>query len=379
MKKLKRYTFFLFALCSVQGVSFAQNLVLNPSFEEHQGCPVDFNQSQLTHIVSWKQSGQGTPDYFNSCSKSVGVPKNVFGNENAATGQAYAGFVNYTFNKKNYREYLSSELSRPLKPGELVCIEISISSADMCNFVTDGCGIVISTEELRQKGMTCIEMKATIENPRLYILDQKDGWVKMGDVYRASGGERFITIGNFKSDKSTKILHRTGDDKGMGDYSYLYVDDVVVKSVKSKEECSCENEVLQSMVFDPPLQLSQYDEIRLDDILFDFDKFNLTDSAKKELDEVYVLLKKNKAMYLEVQGHTDSRGTDDYNITLSKNRAEAVVSYLMKKGIDRSRLEIKYFGAEKPVTINESDEGRAKNRRVEFRVLKKRFELIENS
>ncbi|MFY8078068.1 MAG: OmpA family protein, partial [Flavobacteriales bacterium] len=94
---------------------------------------------------------------------------------------------------------------------------------------------------------------------------------------------------------------------------------------------------------------------------------------------VYVLLKKNKAMYLEVQGHTDSRGKDDYNVTLSKNRAEAVVSYLMKKGIDRTRLEIKYFGATKPATTNDSDEGRAKNRRVEFRVLKKRFELIENS
>lgn len=359
--------------------SSAQNLVLNGSFEERQGCPIDFNQSQLTNIVSWKQPGQGTPDYFNSCSKAVGVPNNVFGKEAAATGQAYAGFVNYTFNKKNYREYLTSELSRPLNPGELVCIEISISSADLCNFVTDGCGIVLSVNELKQKGMACIEMKATIENPHLYILDQKDGWVKMGDVYRASGGERFITIGNFKSDKATKILHSTGTDKGMGDYSYLYLDDVVVKPVKTKEECSCENEVLQSLVYDPPLQLSQYDVIRLDDVLFDFDKFNLTDSARKDLDEVYVLLKKNKAMYLEVQGHTDSRGKDDYNMNLSKNRAEAVVGYLVKKGIDKSRLEIKYFGATKPVSSNDSDEGRAKNRRVEFRVLKKRFELIENN
>jgi hypothetical protein len=105
---------------------------------------------------------------------------------------------------KTQQRDLSSELTRPLNPGELVCIEISISSADLCNFVTDGCGIVLSAEELRQKGMNCIEMKATIENPRLYILDQKDGWVKMGDVYRASGGERFITIGNFKNDKATK-------------------------------------------------------------------------------------------------------------------------------------------------------------------------------
>ena len=379
MKKLIRYSLFLLALSFLSETGLAQNLVLNGSFEEHQGCPVDFNQSQLTHIVSWKQPGQGTPDYFNSCSKAVGVPKNVFGNESAATGEAYAGFVNYTFNKKNYREYLTSELSRPLNPGELVCIEISISSADYCNFVTDGCGIVLSKNELHQKGMACIEMPATIENPHLYILDQREGWVKMGDIYRASGGERFITIGNFKNDRDTKILHSTGNDKGMGDYSYLFVDDVVVKAVKSKEECSCENDILESLVFDPPLQLSQYDEIRLDDVLFDFDRFNLTDSAKKELDEVYVLLKKNKSMYLEVQGHTDSRGKDEYNVNLSKNRAEAVVGYLLKKGIDRSRLEIKYFGSTKPITSNDSDEGRAKNRRVEFRILKKRFELIQAS
>ena len=363
----------------MQDDCLAQNLVVNSSFEEHQGCPVDFNQSYLNYIDSWKQPGQGTPDYFHSCSKAVGVPKNVFGNEPAATGQAYAGFVNYTFNKKNYREYLSSELSRPLNPGELVCIEISISSADYCNFVTDGCGIVLSKDELHQHGMDCIEMKATIENPRLYILDQREGWVKMGDLYRAHGGEQYITIGNFKSDKDTKVLRSTGNDHGMGDYSYLFVDDIVVKSIRSKEECSCENEILQSLAFDPPLQLNQFDEIRLNDVLFDFDKFNLTDSAKKELDDVYILLKKNKAMYLEIQGHTDSRGKDDYNVNLSKNRAEVVVGYLMKKGIDTARLEIKYFGAAKPVNSNDSDEGRAKNRRVEFRVLKKRFELIENS
>jgi len=379
LKKLIHHTLVLLTLCLAQGALTAQNLVVNPSFEEHRGCPADFNQSQLSYIVSWSQPGQGTPDYFNSCSRAVGVPDNVFGKEPAATGQAYAGFVSYTANKKNYREYLTSELSRPLNAGELVCIEMSISSADFCNFVTDGCGIVLSAQALKQSGMGCIEMNATIENPTLFILDQKEGWVKMGNIYKALGGERYITIGNFKSDKATKILHRTGDEIGMGEYSYLYVDDIVVKPIKSKADCSCENEILQSLVVNPPLQLSQYDVIRLDDVLFEFDKYNLTDSAKKNLDEVYVLLKKNKAMYLEVQGHTDSRGKDDYNVNLSKSRAEAVVGYLVKKGIDKSRLEIKYFGATKPITSNDSDEGRAKNRRVEFRVLKKRFELIENN
>lgn len=355
-----------------------QNLVVNGSFEDKRGCPVDYNQIQLTHLVSWKQLGKGTPDYFNACSKAVGVPNNVFGVEQAATGEAYAGLVTYTQGKKNYREYLCAELTRSLLPGELICLEVKISSADKCIFFSDGFGILLSESEPRQKGQDCLDISATIENPRLYMLDQIDGWVKMGNIYKAKGGEKFITLGNFKKDSNTNVLQKT-TGLVLGDYSYVYIDDVVVRPVKSKAECSCENEVLQSLVVDPPLQLSQYDEIRLDDILFDFDKSVLTDSSKLELDEVYALLRKNRSMYLEVQGHTDNKGQDEYNIDLSKKRAASVVSYLTKKGIESTRLQVKYFGATKPVEPNESEKGRAKNRRVEFRVLQKRFELVKSN
>lgn len=357
---------------------FCQNLVLNGSFEEKLGCPVDYNQIQLIHIASWKQLGNGTPDYFNACSKSVGVPNNVFGSEVASTGEAYAGLVTFTTGKKNYREYLCSKLTRTLVAGELICVEVNISSADLCSYYSDGFGVLLSENEPRQMAQECLDIKASVENPRLYLLDQVDGWVRMGNIYKATGGEKYITIGNFKKDLETNVLHRTTPGRSMSDYSYLYVDDVVVKAVKSKADCSCENEILQSLVVDPPLQLSQYDEIRLDDILFNFDKSFLTDSAKAELDEVYSLLKRNKSMYLEVQGHTDNKGEDNYNIGLSKKRAEAVVNYLTKKGIETSKLQIKYFGASVPAKPNESEYGRAKNRRVEFRVLQKRFELIKS-
>lgn len=371
------FPFVLFLFFKGESV-FCQNLVLNGSFEEKQGCPVDYNQIQLIHITSWKQLGNGTPDYFNACSKTVGVPNNVFGSEAASTGEAYAGLVTFTTGKKNYREYLCSKLTRALVAGELICVEVNVSSADLCSYYTDGFGVVLSETEPRQMGQECLDIKASVENPRLYLLDQVDGWVKMGNIYKATGGERYITIGNFKKDAETNVLHRTAPGRSMGDYSYLYIDDVDVKAVKSKADCSCENEILQSLVVDPPLQLSQYDEIRLDDILFNFDKSFLTDSAKDELDEVFSLLKRNKSMYLEVQGHTDNKGEDNYNLGLSKKRAESVVNYLTKKGIETSRLQIKYFGASLPAKPNESEDGRAKNRRVEFRVLQKRFELIKS-
>ncbi len=379
--KNRLHILFLFVLFLFfkAGTISCQNLVVNGSFEEKQGCPVDYNQIQLIHIASWKQLGNGTPDYFNACSQAVGVPNNVFGSELASTGEAYAGLVTFTNGKKNYREYLCSKLSRALLAGELICVEVNISSADLCSYYSDGFGVLLSESEPRQIGQECIDVPATIENPRLFLMDQVDGWVKMGNIYKAKGGEKFITLGNFKKDAQTNVLHRTAPGRSMGEYSYLYIDDVVVKPVKSKAECSCENEILQSLVVDPPLQLSQYDEIRLDDILFDFDKSFLIDSAKKELDEVYTLLKRNRTMYLEVQGHTDNKGQDGYNVELSKKRAASVVNYLMKKGIESTRLQVKYFGSTKPVEPNESEKGRAKNRRVEFRVLQKRFELVKSN
>ena len=370
---------FLFFLFFKGGPSYCQNLVVNGSFEEKQGCPVDYNQIQLIHLTSWKQLGNGTPDYFNACSQAVGVPNNVFGSELASTGEAYAGLVTFTNGKKNYREYLCSKLTRTLVAGELICVEVNISSADLCSYYSDGFGVLLSENEPRQAGQECIDVSATIENPRLFLMDQVEGWVKMGNIYKAKGGEKFITLGNFKKDAQTNVLRRNAPGRRMGDYSYVYIDDVVVKPIKLKSECSCENEILESLVFDPPLQLSEYDEIRLDDILFDFDKSFLIDSAKKELDEVYSLLKRNRSMYLEVQGHTDNKGEDGYNIGLSKKRAASVVNYLMKKGIESTRLQVKYFGATKPVEPNESEKGRAKNRRVEFRVLQKRFELVKSN
>jgi OOP family OmpA-OmpF porin len=69
---------------------------------------------------------------------------------------------------------------------------------------------------------------------------------------------------------------------------------------------------------------------------------------------------------LEIQGHTDDQGKDDYNMNLSKNRAETVSSYLQLFGINNKRLVTKGFGESKPIAANDSEEGRSQNRRVEL-------------
>jgi outer membrane protein OmpA-like peptidoglycan-associated protein len=74
-------------------------------------------------------------------------------------------------------------------------------------------------------------------------------------------------------------------------------------------------------------------------------------------------------MKIEISGHTDSKGANDYNLKLSDNRAKAVVDYLIKAGIPASRLVYKGYGEEQPIATNETDEGRQLNRRTEFKIL----------
>jgi outer membrane protein OmpA-like peptidoglycan-associated protein len=99
---------------------------------------------------------------------------------------------------------------------------------------------------------------------------------------------------------------------------------------------------------------------------FDFNKATLKPDAQPVLAQVVALLKANPDLKLSVEGHTDSIGQHDYNLQLSKDRAASVVAALVAQSIDAGRLSSTGYGPDKPIAPNESDAGRAKNRRVEL-------------
>ncbi|NHZ83069.1 OmpA family protein [Massilia sp. CCM 8695] len=101
-------------------------------------------------------------------------------------------------------------------------------------------------------------------------------------------------------------------------------------------------------------------------INFDTDKAALRPDGKPAVDEIAALMKKETALHLSVEGHTDNVGNKARNVTLSRERAQAVVQALVSDGIDGTRLSAAGHGAENPVMDNGSEEGRAKNRRVEL-------------
>ncbi len=117
-----------------------------------------------------------------------------------------------------------------------------------------------------------------------------------------------------------------------------------------------------------PIEIGQV--VRLNNVFFDFDKWDLRGESFLELNRVVTLLKDNPAIVIEMSAHTDSRGSDNYNVTLSANRAKSVMNYILAKGIDPARITSQGYGETMPVATNDTDDGRQLNRRVEFKILK---------
>ncbi|MBN2466082.1 OmpA family protein [candidate division WOR-3 bacterium] len=110
--------------------------------------------------------------------------------------------------------------------------------------------------------------------------------------------------------------------------------------------------------------------ITLKGIYFDFNQATIKPESRPALEDAAKILKDNPTINVEIQGHTDSKGSDEYNLSLSDKRAWAVVNYLVQNfGIAMNRLTAKGYGEARPIATNETDSGRALNRRVEFVIL----------
>ena len=104
-------------------------------------------------------------------------------------------------------------------------------------------------------------------------------------------------------------------------------------------------------------------------IQFDFNSADLKLDTRPELKRVLEIMKLNHTLRVEIGARTDDKGTDDYNLKLSQERAEAVVDYLTAQGIERTRMEAIGYGKTRPKFQNTTKENRAQNRRVEFTVI----------
>jgi len=131
---------------------------------------------------------------------------------------------------------------------------------------------------------------------------------------------------------------------------------------------STQANTLRRMVNMDPLNVGYKSVLR--NIYFDYGRATLTRQSDTELNKLRQMLAENPGLEVEISGHTDSSGSKDFNKRLSQRRAQAVVDYLVKTGINRSRLTAKGYGEERPLASNDDErDGRELNRRVEFEIL----------
>ena len=185
-----------------------------------------------------------------------------------------------------------------------------------------------------------------------------------------------IRVSNIKTKEK---ISETENDSLSGKYNlYLQKGKKYDVSVTSKgysfqsevydlEKAASYETIKKDMVLEP-LKLNV--SFRLNNLFFDFDSASLTKDSELELDRVIEMMKTNATMQVEISAHTDDMGSDAYNQKLSQQRAESVVRYLTNNGIVASRLVAKGYGESVPSVANDTEENRAKNRRVEFKITK---------
>ena len=206
------------------------NLVPNQSFENYISCPNSY--SQITYSIPWFQPNTfgSSSDYFNQCSiiPQTAVPNNFFGYQLPKSGVAYAGIALFGSFSTSYREYLEVKLMDSLIQGETYCVKFYVVSSDNLKYGIDAIGAYFSIDSVvyYDTNYGVLPYQPQVENPLGNIITDTSNWIAIrGDII-ANGGEKFITIGNFKDDNNTNTS--VINPSSLGLRAYYYIDDISV-------------------------------------------------------------------------------------------------------------------------------------------------------
>ncbi len=218
-------------------------------------------------------------------------------------------------------------------------------------------------------------------NEKKFIINRKS-IIKKGEYWKVNFKKisddktsyRYIIAHSYKEkikDYSSKILEDE-DNKVFCEIDYDGAKYFIVLNSYDNSfniEIIKEKEFEQTLILSPDKVKSQLDEkgkIVLDGIFFDFDKSTLKKESHKTILLITSLMQRYSDLKIDIQGHTDNKGDDKYNLELSTKRALSVKNAIIEQGIDKKRIVSHGFGELKPIDTNDTEEGRAKNRRVEI-------------
>ena len=326
----------------------AQNIVPNGGFESYEYLPArlssegrDFEKASR----HWTAPNEASTDLIS--------PRFKTGNLTTIPAHGGKNMAGLVVNGDFWAEYAGVKLKQPLEPGTTYYCEFWITMppyysrrTPIPTFLNDYFGFRFDRELYEHsKEIFAVKPQFTANDE---ILIEPTKWTKISGSFVAEEKASHLYIGQYLDE----------EDKGKLALGYFFIDDVYVEAFSS-----------EAIKYTP----SRYYKIekgvasiKMENIYFETDKFDLLPESFPELDKLVSILEKNPSIKIEIQGHTDDEGSENYNASLSDNRAQSVKDYILEKGINETRLTSKGFGLSKPVATNDSEEGKQANRRVEF-------------
>ncbi len=228
--KSKLRLFYILSLCFCLKIQ-AQNIIPDYSFESDTACPFQPGQVYLLNS-GWFE--YWSVDYFNSCdtSNSYGVPINRIGFQNTHSGNGYVVLYGY-YSTVFSREYIEAPLSITLQAGHKYYVSFYVSLGDTMQYAIENLGAMFTDtifDPYPAPSYNWHTGTPQVENPAGNILNDKINWTEIAGNFIAVGGEKYITIGNFKNDAQTVKQNLGGT--GSNNYgAYYYIDDVYVSDV----------------------------------------------------------------------------------------------------------------------------------------------------
>jgi len=326
----------------------AQNLILNPSFEEtnyYYFLPKTFTQSANDFedaIVDWQIPNRTTPDLITPSFKDghlIGRPR---------TGQNMVGLSI----EKNWFEYIQIELENPLAKRKTYQVSFWVSrsknkfNSSIKSFqpLNSNFGILFSSKIIEKES----RVKPIDEQPQITCADNFEVstiWREVSITFTASEAFKYLSIGEFFTIEKRSLSGTSG---------YILLDDVSIVEVKdfTTTELSLASGVI----------------IPLRKVYFALGSSVIEEISYPELNKLVDFLVEKPDLKIQINGHTDNVGDKKLNRKLSEARAIEVQNFLIQNGISKERIRAKGFGDTMPIYENTSRENRGINRRVEFEV-----------
>jgi len=216
--------------------------VPNGNFETYSTCPT--GPSQINLAIPWYDPTGATSDYYNACANpsGIGVPsQGAIGYQLARSGNGYAGFYGSQNFGSNYREYIQIQLSTPLVSGYCYFVKFYTNLTNGTSFAINNIGAHLSNSPITTTAPNTLNVIPQIISASNPIIIDTVNWVEISGSYYASGGEQFLTIGNFKNDTNT--TYQIIDTSIFALHlAYYYVDDVSIINCNDTSTSVQENE-----------------------------------------------------------------------------------------------------------------------------------------